>query len=139
MWHFTEIAERGISAAAHQRRLRALPEHYRNELASYATIVVGELDAFLFSVDRTENFNPSRDAEEAAYQRLKADLLAGASSGTLSTDALSAALEMLDDLHVALRFVERASRRMMGVAAVVRASGADDDTRGETAAEQPAA
>jgi phosphate:Na+ symporter len=120
IWHLGEIADRGISAGRRRAALAALPEHFRMTLASYATLVVAELDAFLVAVEKGEAYRRVAEPEEDAYQRLKAELLSGASSGAVAVDALSAALEMLDDLHVSLRFLERASRRLLAVAAVGR-------------------
>lgn len=128
IWHLGEIAERGVSAARRKGAVSALPEHYRKTLGSYATLVVGELDAFIAAVGKGEGYRRIGTPEEEAYQRLKAELLAGASSGALSTEGLSAALETLDDLHVSLRFLERASRRLLAVAAVGRPPPAEPAT-----------
>lgn len=118
MWHLTEIADRGAAVARRQRRLQTLPEEYRRALAGYADLIALELEVFLGAVARHEPYGRTVDAEEARYQLLKTGLLEAASTGELSTSRLSDALETLDDLHVSLRFAERASRRLQAVAAV---------------------
>lgn len=123
MWHFSETVDRALAAAAHSREIRLLPDRYRDGIDSFAALVVGELDRFATAVEQNEPFLRSREVDEDVYQRLKTELLSAASSGALGTDRLSDALEVLDDLHVTLHFMERASLRLRALAAVARPDG----------------
>lgn len=133
LWHFLEIADHGLAAANHHREVQTLPEHYRNLMANYATLVAGQIDAAQRAIGDPSQNSLTEDVTDPAYQRVKTSVLAGASTGALNASQTETALEVLSDMKTTIRHLDRAVKRITALANAVRMGNHGDATALEAA------
>lgn len=125
LWHFAEIADLGLATAGRRPRIAELPPVCRDQLAGFATLIAGHIDAAQRAFADPTVPPPDGAGVEPAYQRVKGEVLAATSSGALKADEAEIALETLTDLHAVVRLLDRAARRVAAIAAVVQIANGD--------------
>ena len=127
LWHFTEIADLGLSAVRLQPRLAALPNDCRTAITNYAALVAAEIDRAQLAFNGPgEEFPTTEAATRQVYQRVKTGILVAASNGTINASQAEDALELLSDMKTALRHLDRAGKRIAAIAGVTQPDGQED-------------
>ena len=119
LWHFSEIAGLGVSAARRQRELHQFPTVLHNRIAEYAALVAGEIDLARRAYADPSVAPPDEATTEPAYQRAKHGILLAASSGVIDAARAETALEILFEMKSAIHLLARAGRRMAAIASFV--------------------
>lgn len=126
LWHFAEIAELGLAIADRRRRIEALPQSCRDQIANYATLVAGQIDVALRMFADSAQEPPIEETTEPSYRRVKANILVAASGGEITAAETEVALETLSDLKGVVRHLDRAGKRVSAIESVVRAVETDE-------------
>jgi|TARA_R110002124_G_scaffold155710_1_gene322910 phosphate:Na+ symporter len=130
LMHLSGIADLGLAVAGRRAEIAALPDDVENQIISYATLIVGQIDAAEQLFGAGAGSLPTEDATLPVYNRLKVAFLAAASRGDLSADQTEIALDTLHDLKETAHLIDRVCKR---IAAIHRAAAGDID--GEPAGE----
>lgn len=129
LWHFTEIAELALATASHRREIEALPEAHRKKIAAYAALIVAELDAARRSFTDPTLAGPDEAATESVYQQVKTVVLVAAANGEINAGEAETALETLSNMKTTLRYLNRASKRLGAVTALVHVDAPQPEER----------
>ncbi|HBC08293.1 MAG TPA: hypothetical protein DC046_12040 [Rhodospirillaceae bacterium] len=115
LMHLSGIADLGLAVAGRRAEIAALPDDVENQIISYATLIVGQIDAAEQLFGEGAGSLPTEDATLPVYNRLKVAFLAAASRGDLSADQTEIALDTLHDLKETAHLIDRVCKRIAAI------------------------
>lgn len=115
LMHLSGIADLGLAVAGRRAEIAALPDDVENQIISYATLVVGQIDAAEQLFGEGGGSLPTEDTTLPVYNRLKTAFLAAASRGDLSADQTEIALDTLHDLKETAHLIDRVCKRIASI------------------------
>ena len=115
LMHLSGIADLGLAVTGRRAEIAALPDDVENQIISYATLIVGQIDAAEQLFGEGAGSLPTEDATLPVYNRLKVAFLAAASRGDLSADQTEIALDTLHDLKETAHLIDRVCKRIAAI------------------------
>ena len=133
VWHFSELAELGPVIVRQRQRIGHLPAERQRDIAACAQALREQCRAAALAFHDPDRTPPDDESFKAIYNPAKSNVLTAAANGDFPPEAAERALDMLADLKLAARHLDRASKRYAALAAATRFEPEDlSDTRTET-------
>lgn len=120
VWHFSELAQLGPVIARQRQSTGHLPEARQRDIAACAQALRNQCEAAALAFHDPDRTPPDDETFKAVYNPAKSAVLIAAANGEFTPEAAERALDMLADLKLAARHLDRASKRFAALAAATR-------------------
>lgn len=120
VWHFSELAQLGPVIARQRQSIGHLPEARQRDIAACAQALRNQCEAAALAFQDPDRTPPDDETFKAVYNPAKSAVLIAAANGEFTPEAAERALDMLADLKLAARHLDRASKRFAALAAATR-------------------
>ena len=120
VWHFSELAELGPVIVRQRQRIGHLPEARQRDIAACAEALRDQCRAAALAFHDPDRTPPDDETFKAIYNPAKSAVLTAAADGDFTPEAAERALDMLADLKLAARHLDRASKRYAALAEATR-------------------
>lgn len=120
VWHFSELAQLGPVIARQRQSIGHLPQARQRDIAACAQALRNQCEAAALAFHDPDRTPPDDETFKAVYNPAKSAVLIAAANGEFTPEAAERALDMLADLKLAARHLDRASKRFAALAAATR-------------------